>query len=122
MQESLGIEQALALGQDLARSVSEFAIAIRQSLTPFLEGGQVDGTGEIGIQQPLLLSTEALADLANRQLLLLERVWHPRSVARPLECIGQQRGRLQHRAQVRPHDRLQFRGRDEARRAQLLVP
>jgi hypothetical protein len=106
VEESLGIEQALALGHDLALSVCESAIAIRQSLAPFFEGGQVDGTSEIGIQQPLLLSTEALADLANRQLLLLERLWHPRSSACPLECIGQQRGRLQHRAQVRPDDRV----------------
>ena len=111
------LDQPLALGGDLPLAGQQVGLLPGKAPVLPLEAGQVDGLGQVRLQQPLALAAHAGPHLPQARLAAAQLLRHPGAAVGALQRLGDQLRLLQDRAQVHPYQLVELGGRDEPRRA-----
>jgi hypothetical protein len=110
------------LREELPLPRGKLGHAVGEPSLPLLERGQIQQPCHVRVEQPFPLPLQALACGPDAGVLLLDGLELPGSRPCPLQRLGEDLGRLEHRAEVCPDQGVELGGRDEARWAQFLVP
>jgi hypothetical protein len=112
------LDESLALSDDFPFASPKILLLLAQGPLLALEGLQVDHLSQVRLQQPFPLSDQARPHASERSLPTAELLRNPSPTVCPLQGLGHALRMLHHRAQIRPHQLVELRGRNEASRAQ----